>query len=92
MAKKDLIYSDQQSMFGAREIIGFGSDEFSVKEIDRNRANAIIIKNHYSGKITNHTYIHLGVYLKTEMLGVLQIGYAMNPASGGVIVDGTKSD
>lgn len=35
MAKKDLIYSDQQSMFGAREIIGFGSDEFSVKEIDR---------------------------------------------------------
>jgi hypothetical protein len=92
MAKKDLIYSDQQSMFGAREIIGFGSDEFSVKEIDRNRANEIIIKNHYSGKITNHTYIHLGVYLKTQMLGVLQIGYAMNPASGGGIVEGTKSD
>lgn len=92
MAKKDLIYSDQQSMFGSREIIGFGSDEFQVKEIDINRANSIIIKNHYSGKITNHTYIHLGVYLKTEMLGVLQIGYAMNPASGGGIVDGTKSD
>lgn len=29
MAKKNLIYSDQQSMFGAKEIIGFGSDEFS---------------------------------------------------------------
>ena len=38
MAKKDLIYSDQQSMFGAREIIGFGSTEFYIKEMDRNKA------------------------------------------------------
>lgn len=92
MAYKGLIYSNQLSMFGSREIIGFGSEDFYVKEIDRNKANDIIIKNHYSGKITNHTYIHLGVYLNNKLLGVLQIGYAMNPASGGGIVEGTKSD
>ena len=77
MAKK-FIYNDQQVCLG-REIIGFGSDEFSVRKLIEIEQNTIIIKNHYSGKITNHTYIHLGVYLKTEMLGVLQIGYTMNP-------------
>ena len=92
MAKKDLIYSDQQSMFGSKEILGFGSAEFYIKEIDRNKSNKIIIANHYSGKITNHTYIHLGIYANNEMLGVLQIGYAMNPASGSSIVEDTKSD
>lgn len=92
MAKKDLIYSDQQSMFGSREIIGFGSDEFSIKELDRNKANKIIVENHYSKKFYNATYIHLGVYIKTELVGVLQFGYAMNPASCGSVVEGTELD
>lgn len=92
MAKKDLIYSDQQSMFGSREIIGFGSDDFSIKELDRNKANKIIVENHYSKKFYNATYIHLGVYIKTELVGVLQFGYAMNPASCGSVVEGTELD
>lgn len=92
MGKKDYIFSTQMSMFGKREIVGFGSDDFSVKEIDRNKANDIIVKNHYSGKITNHSYIHLGVFIYEKMVGVLQTGYAMNPASGGGIIEGTASD
>jgi len=92
MAKKDLIYSDQQSMFGRREIIGFGSDEFCVKELDRDKANDIIVKNHYSKKFYNATYIHLGVWINKELLGVLQFGYAMNPASCGSVVEGTELD
>lgn len=51
MAKKDLIYSDQQSMFGSREIIGFGEPDFYVKEIDRNLAIKVIKENHYSKKV-----------------------------------------
>ena len=90
MNKKDLIYSDQQSMFGSREIIGFGSSDFYVKEIDRNKANKIIVENHYSKKFYNATYIHLGVYLESELVGVLQFGYAMNPASCGSVVEGTE--
>jgi len=83
MAKKDLIYSDQFAIFGSKEIIGFGSDEFSIKELDRNKANKIIVENHYSKKFYNATYIHLGVYIKTELVGVLQFGYAMKQASSG---------
>lgn len=90
--KKDLIYDSQQTLFGAREIIGFGSDDWHVKEIDRKLANDLIVKNHYSKKFYNATYIHLGVFIHGELLGVLQYGYAMNPASCGSVVEGTQID
>lgn len=90
--KKDLIYDSQQTLFGAREIIGFGSDDWHVKEIDRKLANDLIVKNHYSRKFYNATYIHLGVFICGELLGVLQYGYAMNPASCGSVVEGTQMD
>lgn len=90
--QKDLIYDNQQTLFGAREIIGFGSDDFYVKEIERKLANDLIVKNHYSKKFYNATYIHLGVFICGELLGVLQYGYAMNPASCGSVVEGTQMD
>lgn len=90
--KKDYIFSDQLSMFGSREIIGFGSADFHIKEIPRDKANQIIVKNHYSHKFYNATYIHLGVFIDSELLGVLQFGYAMNPASGGSVVECTELD
>ena len=92
MKRKDLIYDNQQTLFGAREIIGFGSDDFYVKEIERKLANDLIVKNHYSKKFYNATYIHLGVFICGELLGVLQYGYAMNPASCGSVVEGTQMD
>lgn len=79
-------------MFGKREVVGFGSKSWHVKEIDRNLANKVIIKNHYSKKFYNASYIHLGVFIDGEMLGVLQYGYAMNPASCGSVVEGTQMD
>ena len=91
MAKKDLIYSDQQSMFGAREIIGFGSAEFYIKEMDRNKAIEIIVKNHYSKKVFNNSYIHLGCYINNELLGVLQFGHLLNNLSVGTLVEGTNA-
>lgn len=90
--KKSYIYSIQDSLFGHRDIIGFGTDDFNIKVIDRNLANDIIKKNHYSKKFYNATYIHLGVYEKDNMVGVLQYGYAMNPASCSSVVEGTKMD
>ena len=92
MSLKGYIYHDQGALFGAPDIIGFGSDEWHVKEIDRQIANEVIVKNHYSNKFYNATYIHLGVFIDGEMLGVLQYGYAMNPASCGSVVEGTKMD
>jgi adenine modification enzyme len=87
-----LIFSNQSTLFGSREIIGFGSSDFYIKEIDRNKANQIIVANHYSKKFYNATYIHLGLFIRGELLGVLQYGYAMNPASCGSVVEGTNMD
>lgn len=89
---KKLIYSEQQTLFGSSEITGFGSEEFYISEIEREKANDLIVKNHYSKKFYNATYIHLGVFIGGELLGVLQYGYAMNPASCGSVVKGTEID
>lgn len=74
-------------------MIGFGNKLFCIKEIDRDVANRIIIENHYSGKIYSASYIHLGVYsCETDLIGILQFGYAMNPASMASVVKGTAID
>ena len=90
----DYIKSAQLKIYGTggADIIGFGQKDFYIMEIDRNLANKIIIENHYSHKIYNATYIHLGVFIGGELLGVLQFGYAMNPASQGGVVKNTKID
>lgn len=90
--KKQYIYSTQSSLWGEPELLGFGSNEFYIKEIQRDLANDIIVKNHYSKKYYNATYIHLGLFVNEEIKGVLQYGYAMNPASCGSVVEGTKKD
>jgi|TARA_R100000084_G_scaffold109417_1_gene76487 hypothetical protein len=90
--KKSYIFSIQDTLFGHKEVIGFGSDNFFVRVIDRNLANKIIKENHYSKKFYNATYIHLGVYEEEELVGVLQYGYAMNPASCSSVVEGTEMD
>jgi len=91
-ATKGLIYSAQSSMFGKRDILGFGTNDFYIKEIERDKANKIIIKKHYSKKVYSATYINLGVYMASKLVGILQYGYAMNPASCGSVVEGTEMD
>lgn len=83
---------DQLALFGAAPVIGFGSPVFQVREIPRNQANAIIRRHHYSHKVVNNAYVHLGVFIAGELYGVLQFGYAMNPASAGSVVEGTGND
>ncbi len=87
---KSFIYDSQAVFFGERKIIGFGNTDFYIKEIPRDLANSIIVKNHYSHKFYSASYIHLGVWVEGELLGVLQFGYAMNPASGKSVVRNTK--
>ena len=89
MSEKNFYYSSQGDLFGKPEAIGFGSNDFNVCVIDRNIANQIIIKNHYSKKIYTATYIHLGVFSGGVLMGVLQLGYAMNPASQESVVSDT---
>lgn len=81
--------SQQDSLFGAADVIGFGSDDFHVREISRDLANQLVVTNHYSGKFYSASYIHLGIFMDGEISGVMQFGYAMNPASAGSVVKGT---
>lgn len=89
---KGYILSDQLALFGKRDVVGFGSRAgFHVREVDRDFANDVIVKNHYSRKYYAASYIHLGIY-DPDFIGVLQYGYAMNPASQGSVVGGTAQD
>lgn len=91
-AIKGYIESGQASLFGKADVIGFGAEHFYVKEISRDLANQLVVLNHYSKKFYNATYIHLGVFKDGEISGVLQFGYAMNPASAGSVVFDTEMD
>ncbi len=73
----------------AGRVVGFGDAEFRIAEIPRATAADIIIRHHYSGRIVQNSYIHLGVFLRGELVGALQFGYAMNPSSGKSVVAGT---
>tara|TARA_Y100000593_G_scaffold41344_1_gene79366 strand:- start:967 stop:1677 length:711 start_codon:yes stop_codon:yes gene_type:complete len=89
--KKGYIYSQQESLWGESECIGFGTDDFYIKQIDKKISNKIIIENHYSKKVAGFatTYVYLGVFEKNKLLGSLQYGFMMNPASAKNIVKGT---
>lgn len=80
---------DQRLGIDRREAIGFGNAAFYVRMIDRDLANNIIITNHYSRRVYRASTLHLGVFIEGHLLGVLQYGYAMNPASAGSVVTGT---
>ena len=91
--QKGLIFSNQLALFGDPDIIGYSNGNMYVKEIERDKACKTIIKHHYSHKIYAASFIHLGVYDKDDkFVGVLQYGSAMNPASGGSVVEGTEID
>ena len=83
------IFNDQFSIFGPADVVGWQNGRLTVRYIERDLANAIIVANHYSGKFYNASYIHLGAFWGDKMIGVAQYGYAMNPVSQGSVVAGT---
>lgn len=78
-------------LFGTRAIGGYGNRWFYVAAIPRAEACGIILKNHYSGRIVQNCYVHMGVFMNGDLEGVLQFGYAMNPAAMSKVVSGTTS-
>jgi hypothetical protein len=83
MIEKNYIYDE------GGQVVGFGTEDFSVRTIPRKTATEIIIANHYSKKIYSAARIHLGVF-SPELLGCLQFGAAMNPRSQASIVADTE--
>jgi hypothetical protein len=75
-----------------KAVLGFGSADLYVALIPRAEACAMIIANHYSGRVVNNSYVHLGVWVAGELLGALQLGYALNPRRVEHIVANTAVD
>ena len=74
----DYLLSPQLSLLGGAEVVGFGTDRFHVREIPRPLADDLIVANHYSGKVVKNSRVHLGVIAEGALMGVLQLGYALN--------------
>lgn len=85
-------YIVEKTLFSHDDAVGFGDENFYIKEINREIANKYVKENHYSKKVYSATYIHLGLYINSVFSGVLQFGYAMNPASQSSVVSGTNID
>lgn len=75
-----------------RAVLGFGSADLYIALIPRPEACAVIVAHHYSGRVVNNSYIHLGVWVGGVRLGVLQFGYALNPRRVAHIVANTAID
>jgi adenine modification enzyme len=81
----------QMTLFGQAEVVAFGDDSFRIEVVPRDIANRIIKANHYSGKVFGLSSEHHGVYIDGALVGILQWGPGMNPASGGGVVEGTPA-
>lgn len=76
-------------IMGATGPQGFGTADFYVAQIPCATARAVIIEHHYSHRVVNNSYLHLGVFREGAFVGVLQWGYALNPARAGKVVANT---
>lgn len=76
-------------IMGATGPQGFGTADFYVAQIPCATARSVIIEHHYSHRVVNNSYLHLGVFREGAFEGVLQWGYALNPARAGKVVANT---
>ena len=75
---------------GTDAVAGFGEKDYYTVMVESKVARDIITKHHYSHTVVNNSYCHLGVYYRQNLAGILQLGYALNPACAGKIVEGTR--
>jgi phage FluMu protein Com len=83
------VFNNPGYFFGSLGLAGFGYRDFYVAAIPRRLAVEIIIANHYSRRVVNNSYVHLGVFLDGDLVGVLQFGYALVPKGAGKVVADT---
>ena len=70
--------------------LGFGTRLFYVALLPRRTAVDIIRRHHYSGRVVNNSYVHLGVYLGGALVGAMQLGHALNPRRVAHVVRNTR--
>ncbi|NDY57332.1 hypothetical protein G3N56_11320 [Desulfovibrio sulfodismutans] len=81
--------TDKGFIKGAWAVAGFGGRDFYVAAIPAAMARELVTRHHYSHRVVNNSYVHLGVYFRRNLAGVLSFGYALQPARAGKVVEGT---
>jgi Enterobacteriaceae phage adenine modification enzyme len=79
-------------LFGACAVTGCGDGQIEVRPIAKAQADALIRAGHYSRSVVWSSSLHFGVFADNTIIGAIQYGPAMNPASGANIVADTLSD
>lgn len=66
-------------------VIGYEAPAKGIKILvcKKSEADPIIIKNHYSHKVTKNSFLSFLVYYNEEVQGALQVGYGINPRKKG---------
>lgn len=76
---------------GEKAAAGYGAADLYVAVIPRHLAVRLIREHHYARSVVLNSYVHLGVFHGGSLRGVLQWGYALNPARASHVVAGTGS-
>lgn len=77
--KKPIIDSESNTIIGWEA----PSKEIKILVCMKNEADEIIIKHHYSHKVTKNSFLSFLVYYKGKVSGALQLGYGIKPKSKG---------
>lgn len=80
------------TLFGSPEVVGAQSGNVRVEIVPKDYADTIIRAGHYSGSVSWSSNLHFGVYVNESVIGAMQFGPAMNPASGARVVEGSTPD
>ncbi len=79
-------------LFGHRPVEGCTDGEIEVRPIPKPQADEIIRRGHYSRSVAWSSSLHFGVLHGGAVIGALQYGPAMNPASGARVVADTSPE
>lgn len=63
--------------------------DIELKPINSKLANAFTREHHYSGKVVNNSQLHIGVYLRGTLGGVMQFGPSLDKRKIQGLVSGT---
>jgi hypothetical protein len=66
-----------------------GAKDIRVAPIARQDADRIIRRLHYSGKIVNNSFLHLGVFLNGQLEGAMQFGHSLDKSKTMALVRDT---
>lgn len=67
-----------------------GAKDILLRPIDAKTANALVRRVHYSGKVVNGSWVHIGVFYAGNLEGAIQYGNSTNRHAMLGLVRGTK--